>query len=79
MINNQVVTSWFPDRERAGAIGFYISGQFIGLAFLLPLLVWLVANHRLAQRVLHHRHGGGLWGTVWLLIYRDAARIQTHQ
>jgi len=34
MINNQVVTSWFPDRERAGAIGFYVSGQFIGLAFL---------------------------------------------
>ena len=23
-INNQVVTSWFPDRERAGAIGFYL-------------------------------------------------------
>src|ERR1700759_2165209 len=45
MINNQVVTSWFPDRERGGAIGFYISGQFIGLAFLQPLLVWLVANH----------------------------------
>ncbi len=50
MINNQVVTSWFPDRERGGAIGFYISGQFIGLAFLQPLLVWLVANARLAQR-----------------------------
>ena len=33
-INNQVVTSWFPDRERAGAIGFYTSGQFVGLAFI---------------------------------------------
>src|SRR5476649_1625311 len=38
-INNMVVSSWFPDRERAGAIGFYTSGQFVGLAFLTPLLL----------------------------------------
>src|SRR5689334_23227519 len=36
--NNRVVTSWFPDRERASAIGTYTSGQFIGLAFLTPVL-----------------------------------------
>lgn len=37
--NNKIVTSWFPDRERASAIGMYTSGQFVGLAFLTPLLV----------------------------------------
>src|SRR5450631_2902893 len=37
-INNRIVTSWFPENERAGAIATYTSGQFIGLAFLTPLL-----------------------------------------
>ena len=35
-INNRIVTSWFPDKERATAIAIYTSGQFIGLAFLAP-------------------------------------------
>jgi len=29
--NNRIVTSWFPERERASAVGFYTSGQFVGL------------------------------------------------
>ena len=70
MMNNMVVTSWFPDRERAGAIGFYTSGQFIGLAFLQPLLVWLVAAH--GWRAVFYTTGiGGLaWGLIWLWAYR---------
>ena len=40
-INNRVVTTWFPDKERASAIGFYTSGQFVGLAFLTPVLIYL--------------------------------------
>ena len=39
--NNRIVTSWFPDKERASAIGVYTSGQFIGLAFLTPSLIAL--------------------------------------
>ncbi|GAB3919155.1 hypothetical protein GCM10029976_005090 [Kribbella albertanoniae] len=31
--NNRMVTSWFPEHERASAVGFYTSGQFVGLAF----------------------------------------------
>lgn len=38
-INNRIVTSWFPEGERASAIALYVSGQFIGLAFLTPVLV----------------------------------------
>src|SRR4051812_48173906 len=37
-INNRVVSSWFPDTERASAIAIYTSGQFLGLAFLMPVL-----------------------------------------
>ncbi len=70
MINNQVVTSWFPDRERAGAIGFYVSGQFIGLAFLQPLLVWLVVAHGWRAVFFTTGIGGMAWGLVWWLAYR---------
>ena len=27
--NNRMVTSWFPEHERASAVGFYTSGQFV--------------------------------------------------
>src|SRR5260221_640212 len=64
MINNQVVTSWFPDRERGGAIGFYVSGQFIGLAFLQPLLLWLVVAHGWRAVFFTTGIGGALWGLV---------------
>jgi len=37
-ICNRLATTWFPDRERAGAIASYTSGQYVGLAFLTPLL-----------------------------------------
>ena len=70
MINNQVVTSWFPDRERGGAIGFYISGQFIGLAFLQPLLLWLVVTHGWRAVFFTTGLGGAVWGLVWLACYR---------
>jgi ACS family D-galactonate transporter-like MFS transporter len=70
MINNQVVTSWFPDRERAGAIGFYVSGQFIGLAFLQPLLLWLVVTDGWRAVFYTTGLGGILWGFVWLTYYR---------
>mgnify|MGYP001555492281 FL=1 len=36
--NNKIATVWFPANERASAIGTYTSGQFIGLAFLMPVL-----------------------------------------
>ncbi|WP_430383730.1 MFS transporter, partial [Acinetobacter indicus] len=39
--NNRLVTSWFPEHERTPAVGFYTSCQFVGLAFLTPLLIWL--------------------------------------
>jgi len=70
MINNQVVTSWFPDNERGGAVGFYISGQFIGLAFLQPLLVWLLVSHGWRAVFFTTGFGGLFWGLAWFLVYR---------
>lgn len=69
-INNMVVSSWFPDRERAGAIGFYTSGQFVGLAFLTPLLLMLQASHGWRAVFFTTGIGGAVWGLIWLMAYR---------
>lgn len=70
-INNKVVTAWFPERERASAIGFYTSGQFIGLALLTPVLIWL--QHALSWHWVFVLTGavGVVWGVIWYLIYRN--------
>ena len=69
-INNMVVSSWFPDRERGGAIGFYTSGQFVGLAFLTPLLLMLQAAHGWHAVFFTTGIGGAVWGIIWLIAYR---------
>lgn len=69
--NNRVVTSWFPDKERATAIAVYTSGQFIGLAFLTPVLVTI--QYYMGWRGLFVITGltGVIWGIAWYFIYRD--------
>ena len=69
--NNRVVTSWFPDKERATAIAVYTSGQFIGLAFLTPVLVTI--QYYMGWRGLFVITGltGIIWGIAWYFIYRD--------
>jgi ACS family D-galactonate transporter-like MFS transporter len=70
-INNRIVTSWFPSHERATATALYVSGQFIGLAFLTPVLVTI--QYYLGWRGLFFVTGltGLAWGLVWYLFYRD--------
>jgi len=70
-INNRIVTGWFPDNERASAIALYVSGQFIGLAFLTPVLVML--QTAVGWRGLFIITGlvGLVWGLVWYIFYRD--------
>ncbi|MGY6647776.1 MFS transporter [Wenyingzhuangia sp. IMCC45574] len=70
-LNNRIITKWFPDNERAGAIATYTSGQFIGLAFLTPALISI--EHYLGWRALFYITGaiGLLWGIIWMFIYRD--------
>ena len=69
--NNKIVTSWFPEKERASAIAVYTSGQFIGLAFLTPTLI-LIQN-AMGWRGLFIVSGliGIVWALVWYFAYRD--------
>lgn len=68
--NNRMVTSWFPERERASAVGFYTSGQFVGLAFLTPLLIWI--QEILSWHWVFIITGaiGIVWSVIWIKVYQ---------
>jgi len=70
-INNRIVTSWFPNHERASAIALYVSGQFIGLAFFTPVLVTI--QYYFGWQGLFITTGllGLVWGLIWYFFYRD--------
>ncbi len=70
-INNSVITNWFPENERASAIAIYTSGQYMGLAFLTPVLV-VIQNYIGWQGVFIVLGVVGiLWSLVWYFFYRD--------
>jgi MFS transporter, ACS family, D-galactonate transporter len=70
-INNRVVATWFGENERAGAIGFYTSGQFVGIAFLTPLLSWMEVSFGWRAVFIFTGVVGLLWALVWFYLYRD--------
>jgi ACS family D-galactonate transporter-like MFS transporter len=70
-INNRVVTTWFPERERATAIGFYTSGQYVGLAFLTPVLVMIQTRAGWHMVFVATGSVGVLWGLAWYFLYRQ--------
>jgi ACS family hexuronate transporter-like MFS transporter len=66
----KAVTEWFPQKERAFAIGLFNAGANIG-AIITPLLVpWLTVAY--GWRVAFYATGifGILWLIAWLAIYR---------
>lgn len=69
--NNKIATTWFPPNERATAIGVYTSGQFIGLAFLMPVLA-IIQNY-FGWRGLFIISGavGIVFALIWYVVYRD--------
>ena len=70
---NRLVTHWFPEGERAAAIGFYTSGQFFGLAFLAPALVMAQAQFGWQSVFILTGAAGLVWSAFWLWRYRGPA------
>jgi len=70
-LNNRIVTEWVPSEKRAGAIAFYTSGQFLGLAMLAPALV--AVQDWIGWRGLFVATGvvGIVWAGIWYILYRD--------
>ncbi|WP_285426099.1 MULTISPECIES: MFS transporter [unclassified Pseudomonas] len=70
-INSRVVTAWFPEKERATAVGFYTSGQFVGLAFLTPVLAWLQTRYGWHMVFVATGGVGVVWAAIWYMVYRE--------
>ncbi len=69
--NNKVVTTWFPENERASAIAVYTSGQFIGLAFLMPVLALIQDSFGWRGLFIISGLIGIVWAVIWYIFYRD--------
>src|SRR5688572_22532489 len=69
--NSRVLSTWFPQHERARASGAYSNGQYFGLAFLSPLLFLIVGE--LGWRALFVIAGvaGLVFAVIWLRLYRE--------
>ncbi len=67
----KAVTTWFPVRERAFAIGLFNAGANVG-AILTPLLIWAMVP-ALGWRMTFVLTGvlGMIWLVAWLAVYRD--------
>jgi MFS transporter, ACS family, D-galactonate transporter len=75
--NSRVVATWFPQQERAFATGVYTVGEYVGLAFLSPLLFWIMGAF--GWRALFFVVGvaGVLFGLFWWLSYREPHESKT--
>ena len=71
--NSRILSTWFPQTERAKATGVYSVGQYFGLAFLTPLLFWIVASFGWRALFLIVGGIGVVYGWAWYMLYRDPA------
>lgn len=69
--NSRVLSTWFPQQERARANGVYSVGQYAGLAFFSPVLFWVVET--LGWRSLFFITGaiGVTYALIWYVSYRS--------
>jgi ACS family D-galactonate transporter-like MFS transporter len=69
--NSRILSTWFPQSERARANGVYAVGQYVGLGFMIPLLTYIVATF--GWRALFFVFGGVgvLFAFVWHALYRE--------
>jgi MFS transporter, ACS family, D-galactonate transporter len=70
-INNRIITTWLPEHERASAVGFYTSGQYVGLAFLTPVLVLLQQSFGWRGMFLIAGLIGLAWGVAFFALYAE--------
>jgi ACS family D-galactonate transporter-like MFS transporter len=69
--NSRILSTWFPQSERARANGVYSVGQYVGLGFMIPLLTYIVVTF--GWRSLFFIFGGiGIvYAFVWNALYRE--------
>lgn len=66
----KVVSAWFPQRERALAIGIFNGGSMLGSIIAPPLLAWLTLAYGWHSAFLLPGALGAVWVIFWLWQYR---------
>jgi ACS family D-galactonate transporter-like MFS transporter len=66
LMNNRIATTWFGEKERATCIAVYTAAEFVGLAFLTPVLAWLKVTFGWPSIFL----ATGVLGLVWAVAFR---------
>lgn len=66
-----VITRWFPARERALAAGIFNSGSLAGPIVAVPLVTWLMLRFGWPTAFLLTGSLGFLWAVAWGFVYRD--------
>lgn len=69
--NSRILSTWFPQQERARATGVYSVGQYFGLAFLSPVLFWISGAFGWRALFLIVGAIGIVFGLIWFVTYRD--------
>lgn len=68
--NSRILSTWFPQQERARANSVYSVGQYVGLGLMIPVLTWISATY--GWRSLFYIFGG--IGIVFAFIWHAAFR-----
>jgi ACS family D-galactonate transporter-like MFS transporter len=69
--NSRILSTWFPQSERARANSVYAVGQYVGLGFLIPLLTYIVAVFSWRALFLLFGAIGVLFAVAWYALYRE--------
>lgn len=75
--NSRVVATWFPQSERAFATGVYTVGEYVGLAFLSPVMFWLLVNHGWRSLFIVCGLIGFVFVALWIARYREPSEHKT--
>ncbi|MDB5671392.1 MAG: transporter, family, D-galactonate transporter [Alphaproteobacteria bacterium] len=69
--NSRVLSTWFPQQERARANSVYAVGQYVGLAFFSPLLFWIVGAWGWRSLFVISGTIGVAYAGIWYAAYRE--------
>jgi ACS family D-galactonate transporter-like MFS transporter len=67
--NSRVLSAWFPQHERARANSVYAVAQYFGLAFMSPLLFWIVTQFGWRSLFILAGVAGLLFSMMWIKTY----------
>lgn len=69
----KVVAEWFPQRERAFAVGIFNAGSMIGSLITPPLIVYLTLHYGWRIAFVGPSLLGFVWVILWRAVYRPLA------